>query len=184
MTNSVDKLHHWYNFDKELLRFICKKVNQQDHCRDILQNVYLKVLTKTERIENAANVGAYLHRMAMNEINDYYRANPANATQEVTDDTLSENHNSNENLQLADCCLRPIIESLPVNYRDALIWTELEGWSQVALAKKLGISVSGMKSRVQRAREKLKEEILKCCNYEFDKYGNILSKSENPRKNK
>ncbi len=184
MKKTVDKEHLWYNFDKELLRFICKKVNQQEHCRDILQNVYLKVLTKTERIENAANVGGYLHRMAMNEINDYYRANPANTSQELPDDLISENERPHEDIQLADCCLRPMIESLPVNYRDALIWTELEGLSQVDLAKKLGISVSGMKSRVQRAREKLKEEILKCCNYEFDKYGNILSKTERSKNNK
>jgi RNA polymerase sigma-70 factor, ECF subfamily len=78
-------------------------------------------------------------------------------------------------LQLADCCLRPMIEALPAIYRDALIMTDLEGLSQKALAEKLGISISGAKSRVQRAREKLKEEILNCCQYEFDKYGNIIS---------
>jgi RNA polymerase sigma-70 factor (ECF subfamily) len=72
-----------------------------------------------------------------------------------------------------------MIESLEPIYRDALILTELEGWSQKQLAEKAGISLSGAKSRVQRAKEKLKEVIFNCCTYEFDKYGNIISAKKN-----
>ncbi len=51
---------------------------------------------------------------------------------------------------------------------------ELEGLTQKKIAADLGISLSGAKSRVQRARGKLKEMILDCCHVEADKYGNIL----------
>jgi RNA polymerase sigma-70 factor (ECF subfamily) len=56
-----------------------------------------------------------------------------------------------------------------------LILTDLDGLTQKQYATIAGISLSGAKSRVQRAREKLKELILKCCEYEFDKYGNIIA---------
>jgi len=44
----------------------------------------------------------------------------------------------------------------------------------VELAARLGISISGAKSRVQRARQKVKDMLLTCCHYEFDRRGAIL----------
>lgn len=172
----------WKNFDQALSRFICGKVKHQDICHDILQNVYIKVIDNSERIQRAENLGAYLFRIANNEVYNYYRSISKNEEIGVEEDRIDEREKSTPEFELADCCLRPMIEALPPIYRDALILTELEGLSQVALAEKFKISVSGAKSRVQRAREKLKAEILKCCRYEFDKYGNIISKTKNKKK--
>jgi RNA polymerase sigma-70 factor (ECF subfamily) len=44
----------------------------------------------------------------------------------------------------------------------------------VEAAAKLNISVSGVKFRVQRAREKLKDAFLDCCHFEFDRYGRVI----------
>ena len=65
-------------------------------------------------------------------------------------------------------------ELLPEKYRQAVYLTDIVGLSQKELAKSLGISYSGAKSRVQRGREKLKEIILQCCEVQADGYGNIL----------
>ena len=46
--------------------------------------------------------------------------------------------------------------------------------TQPEMAARLGISISGAKSRVQRAREKLKEALLDCCHFEFDRYGRMI----------
>src|SRR6266508_1737090 len=59
------------------------------------------------------------------------------------------------------------------HYRGALVMTEFEGFSQVDAAHALGLSVSGMKSRVQRGREKLKAMLLDCCEVELDRRGSI-----------
>ncbi|HEY8780005.1 MAG TPA: RNA polymerase sigma factor SigZ [Mucilaginibacter sp.] len=169
----------WNHFDEELRQFICKKVNHQDDCHDILQNVYIKVLNNIDRIQQANNIGSYVFRIANNEVMNHYRASVKYERVELLEIEPEQADIKEQALQLADCCLRPMIESLPPIYRDALIMTELEGLSQKALAEKLGISISGAKSRVQRAREKLKAEILNCCQYEFDKYGNIISCCKN-----
>jgi RNA polymerase sigma-70 factor (ECF subfamily) len=52
--------------------------------------------------------------------------------------------------------------------------TDIKGLSQADLAVRLGISLSGAKSRVQRAREKLKEAFLDCCHFEFDRFGRVI----------
>ena len=67
-----------------------------------------------------------------------------------------------------------MVESLPDDYRQALLLTEYEGLTQRELAERLGLSVSGAKSRVQRAREKLKEMLLDCCHFEFDRLGRVI----------
>jgi len=60
------------------------------------------------------------------------------------------------------------------DYREALILTEYQGLTQKELGEKLGISFSGAKSRVQRAREKLKTMLLDCCHFEIDRLGRVI----------
>ena len=81
---------------------------------------------------------------------------------------------ANEPYRLSGRYLRAVIEGLPPKYREALTLVDLGGKSQKEVAEALGVSYSGMKSRVQRAREMLKRAILDCCAYEFDKYGNVV----------
>jgi RNA polymerase sigma-70 factor (ECF subfamily) len=71
--------------------------------------------------------------------------------------------------------VKPFIQKLAPNYRDALLITEFQNISQKELAQKLNISYSGAKSRVQRGKEKLKELILNCCLVQTDTYGNVLN---------
>jgi hypothetical protein len=68
-------------------------------------------------------------------------------------------------------CVAAMMDALPDAYREALRLTEYEGLSQKELSERLGISFSGAKSRVQRARAKLKQELLACCHFQFDQAG-------------
>lgn len=67
-----------------------------------------------------------------------------------------------------------MIDALPEPYREAIVLTELEGLTQKTLAQRLGISVSGAKSRVQRGREQLKQMLHECCSFEFDRRGKVI----------
>ncbi|GHO94882.1 hypothetical protein KSF_049300 [Reticulibacter mediterranei] len=64
---------------------------------------------------------------------------------------------------------------LPVPDRQALILTEYQGLTQKELSLRLGISFSGAKSRVQRAREKLRQMLLDCCHFELDRRGHVIN---------
>jgi len=46
---------------------------------------------------------------------------------------------------------------------------ELDGLTQQAAAKQMGISLSGMKSRVQRGRKQLKQMLDDCCVIQLDR---------------
>ena len=56
--------------------------------------------------------------------------------------------------------------------------TDIEGLTRAEAADRLGLSVSGMKSRVQRGRAKLKQALLRCCAVETDRWGTVLDYRE------
>lgn len=67
-----------------------------------------------------------------------------------------------------------MVELLPKPYREAMRLADFEGLSQQEIADRMGISLSGAKSRVQRARQQLREMILDCCHVERDRRGNVV----------
>ena len=67
-----------------------------------------------------------------------------------------------------------MVNSLPEKYRQALLLTEFRGLKQSEMAKELGLSLSGAKSRVQRGREMLRDALLDCCHFEFDRRGHLI----------
>ena len=69
---------------------------------------------------------------------------------------------------------RRMVEELPEPYREAVRLADLEGVPQTELAERLGISVSGTKSRVQRGRQMLRKELEECCRFEFDRRGKVI----------
>jgi RNA polymerase sigma-70 factor (ECF subfamily) len=70
-------------------------------------------------------------------------------------------------------CLMPMVARLAEPYRGAIELTSLQGLTQTEAAKRAGVSVSGMKSRVQRARRQLKEMLLRCCEVDVDRRGGV-----------
>jgi RNA polymerase sigma-70 factor (ECF subfamily) len=67
-----------------------------------------------------------------------------------------------------------MMERLSQDYRDAITLVELQGLTQQAAAKQMGISLSGMKSRVQRGRARLKQMLDDCCLIELDRRGGVV----------
>ncbi len=172
MTAEVTNI--WTEFHNELNGFILKKVRRQADTDDILQEVFIKIIRNIDRVTQAENLRQYLYGIVKNAINDYFRR--MKFTENIADipEKLSEEETESLNAAIADCCIKPFIHKLPEKYKEALILTEFEDISQKDLAKKLNISYSGAKSRVQRGREKLKELLLDCCTYQIDAYGNLI----------
>ncbi len=63
------------------------------------------------------------------------------------------------------------VAQLPSPYREAITLVELEGKTAKEAAEMVGISVSGMKSRVQRGRAQLRELFDRCCESAVDARG-------------
>jgi RNA polymerase sigma-70 factor (ECF subfamily) len=98
---------------------------------------------------------------------DAREADTRPAPASATEDTES-------NLAEIAGCLRPLIDRLPDHSRRAIERVELHGFSQQAAADLEGLSLSGMKARVQRARAQLKVALLECCRIALDRRGGVF----------
>lgn len=172
MTTEVTNI--WTDFHKELKTFILNKTRNSADTDDILQEVFIKIIRNIDKVNHAENLRHYLYGIVRNAINDYFRSRKQIVDNSEIEEKITEEETQTLNTTIAECCIKPFINKLPGNYRDALLITEFQDISQKDLAEKLNISYSGAKSRVQRGKEKLKELILNCCAYQSDKYGNLI----------
>lgn len=173
-----DITYIWNEFSAKLKAFISRRVKEENDAEDILQDVFVKIHSSIDSLRSREKLGGWIYRIARNAIIDHYRRKK-DAVESIDEggDTLAyrfpENGESNINKE-AEAFVLVFIDLLPPHYRDALMRTEIEGLTQRELAEKLGISVSGAKSRVQRARQLLKKNMLQCCDFMHDSYGNVL----------
>jgi RNA polymerase sigma-70 factor (ECF subfamily) len=182
MTKTTEEL--WQLLHDGLRAFIAKRVNDQGHVDDILQEVFMRVHRQMDAVNDPHRVVSWIYQITRNAIIDHYRKPgkqrevPAGLSSELevlNEVPISETIGDAAELraELAGC-LRPMIERLSHDYREAIILVEIEGLTQQAAAKQMGISLSGMKSRVQRGRARLKQMLDECCLIELDRRHGVL----------
>lgn len=164
----------WAEFTGQLRGFIARRVRNEQEVEDLLQEVFLKIHAKLPQLRNQDRLHAWIYQITRNAITDYYRRQEKTPepTGEDFEDLAEEIMPSEVQAEVASC-LQPMMTELPEKYRQALLLTDIQGLTQQQLADQLDLSLSGAKSRVQRAREKLKDVLLGCCHLEFDRLGRV-----------
>jgi len=171
----------WEAYHVPLRQFIRAQVRDEQQTDDLLQEVFLKIHTHLDTVRAPEKVGSWLYQIARHVITDHYRLQQNKATIPLSDDlaerlAMPEEAEENEAEQRLLPSLLPLVQHLSPPYRQALLLTEVEGLTQKALAEQLGLSFSGAKSRVQRARDQLRH-LLGCCRFAFDRRGHIIDYS-------
>jgi len=165
----------WKEHRERLLHFVGQRVEDEATAEDIVQDVLLRAYRSADTLREGAKLESWLYRITRNAVVDHYRAR--RATEPLPPDFPSDESAPGEASARADLarCLRPFIEELPETYRAALELSELDGLTQQDTAERLGLGLSGAKSRVQRGRRMLRDRYLECCRIEFDSRGSIMA---------
>lgn len=166
--------HVWEAFHTPLWQFIRKRVPDEQGAEDILQNVFLKVHTHIDTIRQREKLPRWLYQVTRNAIVDYYRDQQPTTSLDQSELQFAEEPPEESVESTVASWLPEMLECLPEVDREALRLTDYQGMKQRELAQRLGLSFSGAKSRVQRAREKLKQAVLDCCHLEFDRLGHVI----------
>ena len=168
----------WETTSARIRNFIRGRVEDDAAADDLLQEVFLRVHQNMSHLRDTQRLESWIYQVARHVIIDHYRARrDLVAITEAVPDQSEVFHEPDAAQELSGS-MRGLVEALPEPYREALLLTEFEGLSQKELAERLGISFSGAKSRVQRARQKIKDELLTCCHFEFDHYGRVIEYRE------
>jgi len=161
----------WHDFAERLGAFIRARVKDAAAAEDIRQEVFLRMHRRIGQLRDAGKVESWIFRIARNAIIDHYRAR--RATSELPE-TLAAEEPANQ----AECfalreSVRRLVSELPDTYREAVMLAELEDLPLKDVAQRLGITLTNAKSRVRRGRAQLREMLLDCCRFSFDRRGGV-----------
>ena len=169
----IDSEAVWSAFHDQLFGFVRRRVASDDDAEDIVQDVFARVHSRPTHGVGIKQIGAWLLQITRNLVADHHRARAKAGRIESALERQPEPDSSDDPL-LDDAsgelsrCLRPFVEQLPERYAQALSLVDLGGMSQADAARRLGLSASGMKSRVQRGRAQLRSLVLACCDVQLD----------------
>ncbi|HEY0037828.1 MAG TPA: RNA polymerase sigma factor SigZ, partial [Longimicrobium sp.] len=150
-----------------------RRVEDRATAEDIVHDVLVRAYEKWGTLRGGQKLEPWLYQIARNAVIDHYRAR--RPTEELPADLASvEGERSDAARRELAECIHPLVDALPEHYRDAVRLSEFHGLTQQETARRLGLSLSGAKSRVQRARRKLEEMLLACCRVEVDSRGSIV----------
>jgi RNA polymerase sigma-70 factor, ECF subfamily len=142
--------------------------------------VLLRVFRGTGGLRDGDRFGSWLATMVKNAVADQLRArqrHPLAATDdgrtaEVAAAAPDEADDTARTGLIA--ALRPFVERLPASYREVITLSELDDVPHAEIARRLSISVSGVKSRVQRGRQQLHSMLNDCCQISLDARGGVV----------
>lgn len=188
----------WEFFNKQIRGFVMRRVPTRTDAEDVLQDVYVRLHQGASTFQNRDRLHEWVFTIARRTVADFYRRqfralrkkkdvpHEVLLDQIVTNPTfsLSTYHGDHDIHEEVLSWLRPMINKLPEKYGKALWLADVEGLRQRDVATQLGLSLSGAKSRVQRARVLLGEMLQNCCDIEFGQDGRAVSYHRRSPRNK
>jgi len=157
--------------------FIARRIGDHHAAEDLAQDVLLRLHRHLPKLRDQERVDAMAYAIARNAITDHYRRGGRRRETPIEDPDLFVAEQAEESDEATDSvaelarCLTPLVDRLEDPYRDAIRLTDLGTLTQAEAADQLGLSVPGMKSRVQRARAKLRARLQACCEVRQDATG-------------
>ncbi len=160
----------WHQYEAELRGWLRHRMGNAADAEDLLQDVFLKAMRQGERFCAITNARAWLYEVARNALADRLRL--SRNTVELPGDLTADTQEVAAVDSLAACLPRVLSELSPED-REAITLCDLEGLSRNEYARRKGLSLPGAKSRVQRARKRLREQLTQACQVRLDEAGQV-----------
>ena len=170
---TVEKI--WNRFNEKLRAFILSKVKDTVITDDLLQEVFIKIHRQIGQLKDENKIQGWVYQVARNTMYDYFRKPGRKADLKPDEIDLIEEEADNDYMSETIEDMVRMMSNMPAEYCDVLCLTELGGMSHKDYAEKSGISLTAAKTRAFRARNMLKDMLMKCCHYQFDVYGTVFN---------
>jgi len=172
----------WEAFHQRLRAYVGRRIEDSDDVDDIVQDIFVRIHERIGSLEHEERVHAWIYQIARNSIIDYYRS-PRRRRERFGSDAVLDTveapilDDAPSAVDELAPCLTPLLDQIAPSYRTALEMTEFQGLTQRQAALVEQISLSGLKSRVQRGRRQLHDLLLACCEIELDRRGGVINYS-------
>jgi RNA polymerase sigma-70 factor (ECF subfamily) len=167
----------WRDIEARLRPYVARRLASAAEVDDIVQEILVRVHKGLAALRDGESFGGWVYRIAARTIADLARSHARDPIARGADLVEIDDSGSDEaadlQLELGEC-VSLFVARLPSPYRQAITLTELQGLTQKEAAEMLGTSVSGMKSRVQRGRERIRQMFEECCEISLDCRGRVV----------
>lgn len=156
-----------------LRAFLRRRVRDDATADDLTQETLLKVYRSRAALRDGARLEAWLYRVARTTLIDHYRRQKP--TEELPPALAAESRDEVAAMRTAMVAsMQHFLAELPAAYREPVRLAELEGLPLAKIALRMNLSLTAVKSRVQRGRQMLKAKLQACCRFEFDRLGQVI----------
>ena len=168
----------WHDVAARLRPFLVRRVDAAE-LDDVLQDVLVRVQRGLPGLRDEERFTSWLFQIARSSIADHQRMRARHPWSDAPDAAEilagpAEPAEDREAARALACCVSIFVARLPSPYREAITLVELEGLTAREAADMAGVSVSGMKSRVQRGRAQLRQLFERCCEIALDARGKVI----------
>jgi RNA polymerase sigma-70 factor, ECF subfamily len=163
----------WTDVAARLRPFVAHRVRPSD-IDDVVQDVLVRMHRGLPDLRDEDRFSAWMFQVARNAIADAGRKQvraPLDSPDLDETPAPPTSDNDREAATALAGCVSLFVSQLASPYREAITLVEQEGRTAKEAAEMVGISVSGMKSRVQRGRAQLRDLFERCCEIAVDARG-------------
>ncbi|MDC9721999.1 MAG: sigma-70 family RNA polymerase sigma factor [Urechidicola sp.] len=160
----------WKLYADDVKHFILSKVKNSSVAEDLVQETFIKIHIKLSNLKDASKLKSWIFSIARNTTLDYFKTTSKKinfSTDELSYEEETTTHTERD-------CLLAHIMNLDKKYRTPLFLSDIKGIKQIEIAKQLNIPLSTIKSRVQRARRKIAQGYIECCDYQLSEKGVLV----------
>lgn len=148
------------------LRFLERRVDSRQDAEDILQEAFVRSLSRTDTLQGVESATAWFYRVLRNAITDHYRreGTRSRTVQRLAMESETATAGPDQELEAVACaCVTSLVGTLKPEYGAALRRVDLDGMSVRGFAEEAGITPGNAGVRLHRAREALRRQLARCC---------------------
>ena len=161
----------WQQHKTEIRGFLAHRAGSVAEADDLLQEVFLKALLHGQAFCTLDNPRAWLFHVARNLPVDRLRLTKEQVP--LPDDLTADAVPEFQPVDLLSHCLPRVLTELSAEDREAILFCDMGGLTQKDFARQQGLSLAAAKSRVQRARVRLRSQLADACQVTFDEEGKV-----------
>jgi RNA polymerase sigma-70 factor, ECF subfamily len=160
----------WRQHQREIKAYLVHRLSDSALADDLLQDVFMRAMRQGEAFCTLANRRAWLFAVARNAVVDHLRRTKPQSP--LPDDLAAETEAPDPLDTLTDCILR-VLDHLPEEDADLIRQCDLQGMRLQGYADLRGLTLPAVKSRIRRARIRIRELIICTCQVNFDATGRV-----------
>lgn len=164
-------LRAWQTHERELLYFLRSRTGNKEISEDLLQEVFLKSVRYGSQFCQLDNARSWLFKVARTTLIDHGRL--AKTTLELPDDLAVDLAEERDAVDALDVCLARNLFFLNTEDRKIIEHCDLQGVTVRVFSEQEKITLSAAKSRLLRARQRLRDALIENCQIKFDEQGHV-----------